>query len=249
MNIVSLDRVINKNKFKYFYIHSIDSTMEEAKKYIDLGHSNIIILANEQKKGYGRRGNYWVSEPGNVFCTISFKNILSRKDIFKFSVLTSVSIKQSLEYLNINNIFFKWPNDIYCNNKKISGIIQETYINKNSKDIISIGLGINFLSSPKLQSYKTTYVLQYNSKISRDKFFEIFINFFFKSYNDYVYRNNDKFFEIYKKNQMFVNTNIKIINEKKQIIEGRFLGINEDGSLNLKTQNNQIKIFSGNIVI
>ena len=93
-------------------------------------------------------------------------------------MLTSVAVKHSLEHIGLVDIFFKWPNDIFCYNKKISGIIQESYLNKIEKQILIIGVGINFLSSPKNINYKTTHITEYVKNISREQYFEIFINYF-----------------------------------------------------------------------
>ena len=46
--------LLDKNNFDFHFIESVDSTMSEIKKLID--NRNICLMANEQKKGFGRRG-------------------------------------------------------------------------------------------------------------------------------------------------------------------------------------------------
>ena len=100
--------------------------MDDAKKYIKHNNRNCVVLADQQYEGKGRRGNKWESPKGNVYCSLSFDNFLNIKDHFIFSVITAISIKMALENFDAKNIKFKWPNDIYCNNKKFAGIILDT---------------------------------------------------------------------------------------------------------------------------
>ena len=45
--------------------------MEEAKLKINSANKNLIVLAKEQTKGRGRRGNKWISPYGNIYCSIA----------------------------------------------------------------------------------------------------------------------------------------------------------------------------------
>ena len=223
--------------------------MDEARFKIDSINKNLIVLANEQTKGRGRRGNEWVSPPGNIYCSIALSINLSSKDIFKLTMLTSVAIKRSLEHIGLVAVIFKWPNDVYCYNKKISGIIQESYLNKLKKQILIIGIGINFLSSPKNNIYKTTCITEYIKDISLEEYIEIFFNYFCNYFKEFSLNSDTDIILDYKKLQMFLNTNIKIkINENK-IIEGQFIGINDDGSLMLIKDYKKLSIYSGQILL
>ena len=56
------------------------------------------------------------------------------------------------------NLSFKWPNDLFVNNKKICGILQEL-VTSNSIQFLIIGIGVNIVSSPKIDvEHKTTNI-------------------------------------------------------------------------------------------
>jgi len=49
----------------------LDSTNEEARRLAAAGDTGPVwIAARKQSKGRGRRGNSWISEPGNLFATL-----------------------------------------------------------------------------------------------------------------------------------------------------------------------------------
>jgi len=249
MIILPLKQCLQKYNFEFFSFNSTTSTMDEAKFKIDSIDKNLIVLANEQTKGRGRHGNKWISPTGNIYCSIALSVNLPSKDLFKFSMLVSVAVKRSLEHLGLVDILFKWPNDVYCYNKKISGVIQEYYLNKLKKQILITGVGINFLSSPINRTYKTTHITKYVKNIYREQYFEIFINYLLNSFNDYFLNKDIDFIIEYQEIQMFINTNIKIKIDENKTIEGHFIGINDDGSLILMKDNQKLSIYSGQIQV
>jgi len=128
-----------------------------------------IVLAEKQKKGRGQRGKKWISYKGNLFVTIFFsleKINLTLKQLTKFNA--NLVIKLISQYYK-KKIKLKSPNDIMVNKKKICGILQET-IKKNNIQYLIIGIGLNLVSSPKINQYPTTSLYDLtNSKISVNK--------------------------------------------------------------------------------
>ena len=84
MIILPFNKCILKNNFEFFSFNSTTSTMDEAKIKVDSVNQNLIILANEQTKGRGRRGNRWVSPFGNIYCSIALYVNLPSNNLFKF---------------------------------------------------------------------------------------------------------------------------------------------------------------------
>ena len=102
-----IEKILSNNNCNYIHLNSTTSTMEDAKKHLEKFHSNVVILADEQKKGKGRRGNVWISPPGNIYCSIALNNTMPINEYYLFSMLTSVSVKFTLENLGVNEIKFK----------------------------------------------------------------------------------------------------------------------------------------------
>lgn len=119
------------------------------------------LWAKNQTKGRGQMGNQWNSENGlnltfSIYTPISIE--LSKHNI-AVNLLTALSIYNSLETLNLPQLYIKWPNDIMSANKKIGGIlIENLYQNGTySGSIIGVGLNvnqINFKNLPLASSLK-----------------------------------------------------------------------------------------------
>jgi BirA family biotin operon repressor/biotin-[acetyl-CoA-carboxylase] ligase len=58
-------------------------------------------------------------------------------------MLVSLKIIKILRNFKINNLKIKWPNDILADNKKICGILIESFLKKNRVKDVVIGFGIN----------------------------------------------------------------------------------------------------------
>jgi len=239
-------KIIKENNFDLIHINTTSSTMNDAKKYFDKNEINAVIIADEQTRGRGRLGNKWVSNKGNLFCSIVMKVDIPINEYYVFNIISAVSIKSAIESFGIRNIQFKWPNDIYYKNKKLGGIILESYNSDKKNKYVIIGLGVNFSSSPNFDKYQTTHLKKFVEIKNRFIFYNSFLNYFFYNLNN-IKRIKKNIFKEYVNSLMFLNSNIEIISNDKSSMNGIFVGINEDGSLILKHDEKLYSIYSGYI--
>ena len=149
-------------KFNIFKYKIVQSTNKTAIRKINSGYENGIIISEKQSNGKGRYGRKWVSAKGNLFTSIFFK-INKNFSLKKVTSLNCNIIKLCLEKIVKKKIIIKPPNDMLINSRKLCGILQETFIFKNEIFMI-VGIGINIVSSPKVNSYKTTYLNEHLMK-------------------------------------------------------------------------------------
>ena len=148
-------------KFKIFKFESVASTNDVAINLIKEKHREIgCVYAKKQTKGRGTYGKKWVSDEGNLFGTIFFPLKDDYPPFNEFSIINPVIISSVIEnFCKKKNITFKRPNDVFVNQKKICGILQEL-ITVNSRKFLIIGIGLNIISNPKINTkYQTTNIL------------------------------------------------------------------------------------------
>ena len=99
----------------------------------------LAILAKEQTKGVGSRDNSWEGGKGNLFFSLAISLYELPKDLplNSASIYFSFIMKQVLlKYTD--EIWLKWPNDLYHNQSKIGGTIT-----KKVGNVFICGMGVN----------------------------------------------------------------------------------------------------------
>ena len=173
-------------KLKKFNFKIVNSTNDLAIQIIkNTNNKSGIIIADKQKKGRGQYGKKWISFKGNLFVSIFFQVDMiksSQKDLTKINCSL---VKKLLSNFYKGKITIKNPNDLLINNKKISGILQETLSQSGEKFII-VGIGINLIKSPSIKNYSTTNLFDLtgvkitpkNATLKLKKIYETFIPIF-----------------------------------------------------------------------
>src|SRR5271169_2564481 len=109
----------------------------------------LVVIADYQSKGRGRLNRNWLSEKDKslLFSIL----LLPKRDIKTYPQLTMLSalaIATTIEDLSGLQPEIKWPNDVYLNQKKCSGVLSEIKgsdkrLSSNSDCYIVMGLGLN----------------------------------------------------------------------------------------------------------
>lgn len=134
---------------KIIYLPSCQSTNDIAAEKVRLGEAmdGLLVVTSKQEKGRGQRGNTWEAAPDQnlTFSLVFQPSFLLAAEQFQLNMAVSMAIFDFLSDFNINNLQIKWPNDIYCQGKKMGGILIENFLkgNRIGHSIIGIGLNIN----------------------------------------------------------------------------------------------------------
>ena len=249
MSLKKIKEITKLNKYDFIHINKTASTKIDLKNFLIKYKKNCVILADQQTSGTGQRGSYWHSPKGNIYCSISFDNFLEFKNYFLFSILIAISIKKTLKLYNVENIKFKWPNDIFFKNKKFCGIISELYQINNLQSYAMLGFGINIESSPKIKNIQTTYI---NSFCEIENLFDFLFYFFEILFLNLKYLLKNKYnylIDEFNESLLFLEEKIKIKLPDSSIVSGIFKGINSDGSLKLQNNNKIKNLYNGSIIL
>lgn len=103
----------------------------------------VSVLAYEQSSGVGSRENSWSGGKGNFFASTAVP-ISTLPDDLPFSsasIYFSYIMKKTLLELG-EDIWLKWPNDLYYKDHKVGGTITQKV-----KDTLVCGIGLNLKKS------------------------------------------------------------------------------------------------------
>lgn len=107
---------------------------------------NTVVYADAQSHGKGLGSNTWESEPlKNLTFSVALNTgFIEVGNQFQLSQSIAVALHKFLSnYLNINDLFIKWPNDILFDNQKLSGVLISNLLKNNRMDLSIVGIGIN----------------------------------------------------------------------------------------------------------
>jgi BirA family biotin operon repressor/biotin-[acetyl-CoA-carboxylase] ligase len=123
---------------------TLDSTNEEARRMAEQGVSGPLwIVARSQTAGRGRRGNSWISEPGNLFATLLLQE--PSKTAAELGFAASLAAGETVAaYVDKERVRLKWPNDLLLDGRKVGGILLETL----KGNALATGIGIDLAHHP-----------------------------------------------------------------------------------------------------
>ncbi len=133
---------------KITHFKNIESTNSYLQNLLDNGEdvADNIVVTDFQTSGKGQGKNVWHSEEGkNLLFSITLDmSFLKAEDQFLLTQMVSVAVIDVLKkYLPEENLFIKWPNDIYFNDKKIAGVLIKNEIKGMMMGTSIIGIGLN----------------------------------------------------------------------------------------------------------
>ena len=95
----------------------------------------LLVIAEEQRSGRGRKGRIWFSARGkSLTCSLVLRP--ARTDEGLTAILALAVVEALGEFAGGCGI--KWPNDIFCEGKKLGGILAES-----QRTFVVLGLGLN----------------------------------------------------------------------------------------------------------
>lgn len=151
---------------------TILSTSLKAKEIVKKGAQPwLVVLAEEQTGGYGRKRTAWFSPQGGLYFSI----ILPKSKVEDLQTLTILGgfivAKVIKENFNLEP-FIKLPNDVWVNGKKVCGILTENVIvgKEVKQSVMGIGLNTNIDKFPdELENIATSLKIELGREVDNEK--------------------------------------------------------------------------------
>jgi len=158
-------------KFKIFRFNKVKSTNNTAIRIIkNYDYDYGMILSDLQVNGRGQYGKKWISYKGNLFVSFFYNLKNFKVSLSKLTKINCLMVKKCISQYYKKKIYFKKPNDLLIQKKKICGILQEK-VNKFNHTYLIVGIGVNLIKSPFIRNYPTIHLSKLaNKEISKKKF-------------------------------------------------------------------------------
>jgi len=237
---------------KTIYLKSTDSTNTYLKDNKIL--PDTIVYTFNQTKGRGRNQKNWIDFT-NKNVAVSFTIKPDNKIINSIWLIATASLAliDILKKNKIKNYWIKWPNDVYINKYKLSGILAESVWQQDEiiKLIIGIGININCNKSDllNLNNDATSLLLESGKEYNLEKFFIEYKNKISKWLNILVNKKNlGKIKKAWLKNCKIINKKVEWQNGSKTLY-GIITDINDEGNLIFQNDDMTANIVSGDVKV
>ena len=234
---------------KLFHLKTIDSTNLFIKNMDKkLTQEGIVVVADVQSKGRGRKDRTWTSSKGGLWFSILLFPKIHPKQGMLITMIGSIAVIQGIIEITNLNPEIKWPNDVLLNKQKVCGILTEIEAQKDKMNyaILGIGINVNNILEKELQKSATTLKEVFGSKVPREKLLTLILNSFDKNYKKLNSRSYDYIRKLWLSYSNIIGKKIKVEDEKN-VYNGIVSDIDEYGHLFLETNSGQVKIISGDV--
>lgn len=234
---------------KIIKLDAIDSTNTFLKELAqtDYLENYTTVVAKQQLNGRGQMNTNWISEPNkNLLCSVfcRFDNALFTNQVY-LNYAVALSVYQTLKDFNLPKLSIKWPNDILSEKNKISGILVETVLKKETIKSAVIGVGFNAnqeVFSEDLLNVTSIKNITSNT-INLDELTTSFVN----KLKENIQLFNKQEFSFLEENYMKVlykkNIPTMFKTSKNVLFMGMIIGVSTSGKLQIQLEDDSVKEF------
>lgn len=125
--------------FRLDFRETTGSTNDDVREAARAGApAGLVVVAERQESGRGRRGAAWVCPPGEGLAFSVLLRLSEPKALWpRLSLAAGLAVAEGLDRHGVA-AEVKWPNDVWIGGKKIAGILVEA-----GEDFVVVGIGIN----------------------------------------------------------------------------------------------------------
>lgn len=246
----------NTDFFRLTVMDSVTSTNTVLKQLAENGEAEgRVVIANEQTSGKGRLGRTFYSPPGSgIYISLLLRPKMRAADALFITTAAAVAVSRAIEDVTGRKASIKWVNDLFCDGKKVCGILTEASIDFESGGLsyAVLGIGMNIANPDggfpdELSDIAASIYAgePYSSEIRSELAASVLDNFL-RLYNELHTRS---FMAEYRARSFVIGKEVYVVspNSREQAI---VLDIDDEARLIVKTVGGEIKkLSSGEISI
>ncbi len=216
------------------------STNDDVREIALKGVQSILVCSSRQTQGRGQRQRQWVSPEGNIYLSTLLNTRTAIDGRLALEIALNILQMPGLQDLDLQ---VKWPNDLYSRQGKWGGILVEPI----SPHQVVVGVGINLEPVPKMQidQHATSLHELGLQDISR---IQLIAELFMAIQHASAWFDHDCYNLAARFNHYAAFKNQAVEFEHHSgVCSGIFLGIQNDGSVNIETSEGLKQFYQGRL--
>jgi len=197
----------------------------------------------------------WLSPYGSGVCFSILGSLRCKSSPLGLSIYCGIIVVRILRELGFKDVSLKWPNDLLHKGNKLGGILTELTSQHAEKYEFNIGIGINYnlgsdLNLMEQNPFPPTDLMQihHDTVISRSEISGTLAKAIIESLKNIDQKKMQEAFKSWPELDALHQKEIKIIDDD-QSLEGKNVGIDDNGALLLDESGVIKKIYNGHLVI
>jgi BirA family biotin operon repressor/biotin-[acetyl-CoA-carboxylase] ligase len=238
------------------WLPAVDSTNRWMAEKAETGApEGCVIAADTQTAGRGRLDRTWFSPPGlNLYTSILLRPVVPLDRVASLALVLGLAVRRALRTLApAIEPRLKWPNDLWVDNKKISGILCEMRAEPERVHHVVAGIGLNVNTEKKhfpkaLQTTSTSLKIAGGRDFARAEVLAVLLNELEPLYRIWIKDGLSPFQDELNEADLLKGRAISLV-QGTRTLTGTAMGVAPDGSLLLKTAEGIQSIYSGDVSI
>ena len=227
-------------------LDSVASTNDEAGRLADAGAAEgTVVWAREQTGGRGRRGRYWASPVGNLYCSTVVRPNCTAPHAAELGFVAALAVADLIPAGR--DVRLKWPNDVMVDGGKIAGILLESAVGQSGQvDYVVAGIGLNVAFAPKLPEMRYPGAML-GSEISVEQALGALAGALARHIEEWRRKGFETVRQAWlaKAGPLGLEVDVKL---SEGVVQGRFAGIDREGALLLDTDAGPRRVVSGELL-
>lgn len=229
-----------------------DSTSSELLRRAELGApSGSVIVADQQSAGRGRRGRSWLSSPeASLTFSMLWRFPGNPAQLSGLSLAVGVGLARALDSLGARGVRLKWPNDVLIDcagdYAKLAGILIELASDRRGTQAV-IGIGLNLMAPSADLPQAALGLAEAGVSAERHEVLAAILGELAGTLDTFAGGSFKALKAAWQAHHAWQDQPVRIIEDGRELLAGRCLGVDDDGALLLETGAGVERVFAGDV--
>ena len=240
--------------FRFVHFSEIDSTNSEALRRAREGErEGLVIYADFQTQGRGRRGRSWKAKPySSLLVSVLLEPKISREEQGLLPIITGLAGAEAIFNLTDFKTGIIWPNDLWGKKGKLGGVLVEgIFQGEVFKAVLGLGINLNQNREDFPEEFReraSSIRIETGKNLSRDELLFEFIARLFFWKTQLEQGKIESIVEQYADYDIIKDKEVRIFFQGNTI-KARAKGIDEKGRLKIEREGKEELISAGEIIM
>jgi BirA family biotin operon repressor/biotin-[acetyl-CoA-carboxylase] ligase len=228
---------------------SVGSTNDVVREFLSTDESRgVVVLAEEQTRGRGRRGRSWHSPAGvNLYLSLGWRFHGPVEKLSGLSLAIGAMLAEAIAKDYAVDLALKWPNDLYHGERKLGGVLIELLGEQNGAIPVIAGIGLNVdmpvEGTEAIQRPWTDLATARGAQLDRNRLAAQLISQLASGLMDIAGGEMDSWLAHWRKRDFLHGRQVLV--EGSPTVAGTAAGVDQDGALLVSTETGQSAVAGG----